>query len=162
MLVRWDFKRRGQSFLALLGSWFGVGGRHPVARAARDGVRPLTSLKTLWARQTRHHSAATFSTQPELAEAARLLDLSEHRLGQLLARAIGAGMTAGLDFHGDDARAAALSFPCVLGPSRRDIGVDLTFLHRRKVWRRSNPASADSRVGLLPRLASIASTIGGS
>ena len=44
-------------------------------------------------------------------------------------------MPAGPDFfaHGGDARAAAFSFPGMLGPPRRDIGVDLALLQRRKV-----------------------------
>src|SRR5580704_17669764 len=44
-------------------------------------------------------------------------------------------MAAGLDLgaHGGDAGAAALSFPRVLGPPRRDIGVDAALLQRRKV-----------------------------
>ena len=40
----------------------------------------------------------------ELAESACLLDLPEHRLGELLAQSVGAGVPAGLDFcaHGLD------------------------------------------------------------
>ena len=37
------------------------------------------------------------AAQQELAESARLFDLSEHRLGQLLAQPVGAGVSAGLD-----------------------------------------------------------------
>jgi hypothetical protein len=45
------------------------------------------------------------AAQQELAESARLFDLSEHRLGQLLAQPVGAGVSAGLDLgaHGFDA-----------------------------------------------------------
>ena len=102
------------------------------------------------------------AAQQELAEAPRLLDLSEHRLGQLLSQAVGAGVAAGLDFfaHGGDAGAAAFSFPGVLGPPRRDIGVDLALLQRRKIGVGAIAASADSCVGFLPKLASIASAIG--
>src|SRR5271167_4602020 len=55
--------------------------------------------------------------QQELTEAAGLLDLPEHRLGQLLAQAIRGVVSAGLDFlaHGGDACAAAFSLCCVLG-----------------------------------------------
>ena len=71
----------------------------------------------------------------ELAEAARLLDLAEHRLGQLLPQAIGAFAAAGLDFlaHGGDARAAAFSCAGVLGPARRDIGVDCAVLQHGEI-----------------------------
>ena len=102
------------------------------------------------------------AAQEKLTEAARLLDLSEHRLGQLLSSAVRAGVPAGLDSfaHGGDADAAAFSFPGVLGPPRRDVGVDLAFLHRRKVGVGAIAASADSCVGFLPRLASMASAIG--
>src|SRR5271166_6213262 len=64
--------------------------------------------------------------QQELTEAARLLDLSEHRLRQLLPQAIGTLVAAGLDLlaHRGDARAAAFSRAGVLGPSRRAVGVD--------------------------------------
>src|SRR5208282_5488778 len=41
---------------------FRGGEAQPVASAARDGVRPWASFKILWARQTRPHSLATFST----------------------------------------------------------------------------------------------------
>src|SRR5271157_6137386 len=53
----------------------------------------------------------------ELTEAASLLDLPEHRLGQLLAQAIRGFVSAGLDLltHGGDARASALSVSRVLG-----------------------------------------------
>ena len=46
------------------------------------------------------------AAQQELAEAARLFDLSEHRLGQLFAQPVGAGVSAGLDLgaHAFDAR----------------------------------------------------------
>ena len=73
--------------------------------------------------------------QRELAKAARLLDLSEHRLGQLLAQGIGAVVAAGLDLfaHRGDARAAAFSRAGVFGPPGRDIGVDPAFLQRREV-----------------------------
>jgi hypothetical protein len=37
------------------------------------------------------------AAQQELAESARLFDLSEHRLGQLLAQPVGAGVSGGLD-----------------------------------------------------------------
>jgi len=42
----------------------------------------------------------------ELAESACLLDLPEHRLGELLAQPVGAGVPAGLDLcaHGLDSR----------------------------------------------------------
>src|SRR5258708_20884899 len=42
----------------------------------------------------------------ELAEPACLLDLPEHRLGELLAQPVGAGMASGLDLraHGLDSR----------------------------------------------------------
>jgi len=51
------------------------------------------------------------AAQQELAEAARLLDLSEHRLRQLLPQAIGADVAAGLDLlaHRGDAPTAAFS-----------------------------------------------------
>jgi putative ABC transport system substrate-binding protein len=52
----------GRGFVAIFGSSFGPSAAHPVARAERDGFRPRASFKTLWARQTRPHSAATFST----------------------------------------------------------------------------------------------------
>ena len=46
------------------------------------------------------------AAQQELTEAASLFDLPEHRLGQLLAQPIGAGVAAGSDLgvHGLDAR----------------------------------------------------------
>ena len=46
------------------------------------------------------------AAQQELAESARLFDLSEHRLGQLLAQPVGAGVSASLELgaHGFDAR----------------------------------------------------------
>ena len=45
----------------------------------------------------------------ELSEAARLFDLPEHRLGQLLAQPVGAGMATSLDLcaRGLDARRCA-------------------------------------------------------
>ena len=70
-----------------------------------------------------HSSPPTWPKKPSkvLARPARskcstMLDLSEHRLGQLLSEAVGAGVPAGPDFfaHGGDARAAAFSFACVL------------------------------------------------
>ena len=91
----------------------------------------------MWARQTRPHSAATFSraAQQELTEASRLLDLSEHRLGQLLAQAIEAFVAAGLDFlpHRGEARAAALSHGRMLRPPRRDISVNAQRLQRDQI-----------------------------
>src|SRR6516225_3441376 len=46
------------------------------------------------------------AAQQELAESTRLFDLSEHRLGQLFAQPVGAGVSADLDLgtHGFDAR----------------------------------------------------------
>ena len=54
---------------------------------AADRLRPWANFKRLWTVQTMAHSPRTFSeaTQQELAEAACLFDLPEHRLGQLLA-----------------------------------------------------------------------------
>jgi hypothetical protein len=62
----------------------------------------------LWAVQTRAHSAAHLfeAAQQELAETARLFDLSEHWLGQLLVQPVRAVVAAGRDLgaHGFDAR----------------------------------------------------------
>jgi hypothetical protein len=75
-------------------------GIHPVARPARDGIRPWASFKTLWARQTPLSGGLLDAAREKLTEAARLLDLSEHRFGQLLSQAIRAGVATGLDIFG--------------------------------------------------------------
>src|SRR5271165_3617770 len=77
----------------------------------------------------------------ELTEAAGLLDLPEHRLGQLLAQPIRGCVSASLDFlaHGGDARAAAFSVRCVLAATRRNIGVKGALLHRGEIGVRAIP-----------------------
>jgi hypothetical protein len=89
-----------------------------------------------WARQTRPYSRATLvnAAQPELAEASGLLDLPEHRLGQLLARAIRGGV-AGPDLlaHGRHALAFAFAVDRMLGASGGDGGVDVAALPRLKI-----------------------------
>ena len=71
----------------------------------------------------------------ELTEAAGLLDLPEHRLGQLLAQSIRGLMSAGLDLfaHVGDALASAFAVGRMLGASDGDVGVDGALLHRGEV-----------------------------
>jgi hypothetical protein len=61
-------------------------------RGATDRIRPLASLRRLWAVQTEPTRRTPFeAAQQESAESARLFDLSEHRFGQLFAQPVGAG-----------------------------------------------------------------------
>ena len=70
----------------------------------------------------------------KLTEAARLLDLSEHRLGQLLLKRYGLECPPALILSRMAATRAPPPSPSRRAwPARRDIGVDLAFLHRCKV-----------------------------
>ena len=75
---------------------------------------PLSQLQQIvgGADHAPFRAARSRAPQQELAEAARLLDLPEHRFGQLLAQPVGAVVTASLDFlaHGLDARWGAGRF----------------------------------------------------
>jgi hypothetical protein len=60
------------------------------------------------------------AAQQELAESARLFDLSEHRFGQLFAQPVGAGVSAGLDLGVIGKEDYFLSADGALMPSRKD------------------------------------------
>jgi hypothetical protein len=147
--------RGGLAFGGVSGDGSGRGGRSP----------PLAELQDIVGDSDKAPLAGDLfeAAQQELTKAARLPDLSEHRLGQLPAQAIGAFVAAGLDLlaHRGDARAPAFSFSRVLGPSRFDVGVDHAFLQRRKVGVGAIAGVGRQGCGgLRPRLALIASTIG--
>ena len=123
----------------MLSAWPAIGRRGGSARreAGFRQIPPLSELQNVVgeAYEAPFGGNRLDAAQQELAEAARLLDLAEHRFGQLFPQPVRAGMAAGLDLlaHGGDAGAAAFSRAGVLGPSRRDIGVDFAFLQRREV-----------------------------
>src|ERR1700730_2772648 len=94
------------------------------------------------------------AAQQELTETAGLFDLSEHRLGQLLAQPVGARVPAGLDLRAHSLYARRFAnrlrrelrgggLVCdragngVSGPAGRHIGIDVAVLQRLEIGLRA-------------------------
>jgi hypothetical protein len=124
----------------------------------------VKSFWRFWVVQIMAHSARTFSTPPqqELAESARLFDLSEHRFHHLLSQSIGRFEAAVVDFlsHLLGQRSADFSVCCcrVLGASGSDIAVNTVCFERFEVGFAA--VAAETCSGLRPRLFSMASIRG--
>ena len=102
--------------------------------------------------------------QQELAEAAGLFDLSEHRFHHLLSQSVGRFEAAVVDLFSHQLRQRSTNLAVcrrrVLGPSGCDITVDTTGYERFEIGFAAVAESAEACSGLRPRLFSIAATKG--
>ena len=122
--------------------------------------------------QTSAHSALTLlePAQQELPEAARVLDLADHRLDRLLAQAIARAPAGALELGrhlghpraGPDLPLAARIGAAVAGPARRQIAPDPARRQGFELASRQKPASAETSRGGRPSAAVVASSSGTS